>query len=454
MVSGIGSGIDVRAIVDGLMEYQSRGLDRMNEKKGLYQYQQKAYTELKNRFTDFHNKLESFQSILNKNHYKSQSSDENIVSVATTSDTVASGQYQLDVSQLAQAHKISSAAMTTNSEALMLTGDLVIETNGKTLTLNLSETDTLSTIRDNINHSENNPGVTASILKVTAADGSDEYRLLLSADETGVDHAMTLSGTGAAGLDLTHELSAPSNAKFTMNGFQIERSSNNISDVLDGVSFHLNGQTGQANITISSDIENEEAVISDGFQSIIDAYNGVMDLLSQNQSQSLLRDSTYGLIQLHMKNAISDQYGDGTVNRLLDIGVKTARAEVTTNQEGKEYAVTGKLDLDKETFSQMIKSNLDDVRSLFNSTNDGLVKALDKTIDDIENHAISNREKIIGQQTRQIDNSIYKEEARLMEVREHLINQYKSVEEIISRYDAIGNFLDQQLSLYKPPGKK
>lgn len=458
MPGGIGSGIDVVAIVDGLMQYQSIGLERLKDKKGLFQYQEKSYTDLKKMINDFHQKLDSFQAILNKNHFKVVSSNESILSVATTSNNVGVGQYNLNITQLAKAHKLSSPAFASQTNALVLSGDLTIETNGNQVTLNLTGAESLEQIRDNINNSENNPGVTASILKVNGAGGVDEYRLILSADEEGTAHAMTISGTAAAGIDLTHELSAAQNAQFTFNGFDVERSSNTISDVLDGVTFHLNGQIGLVNFIISSDIENEEAAITESLQSIIDAYNDVMGLVAKNQSESLLRDSTYSTIPKLLKNVIDGIYGEGDVNRLLDFGVQTAKATVKTTvniaQKEIEYTVTGQIKLDTTLFSKMIKNNLDDLRSLFTSNSNGLLKAMNGTIDEIENKNIFLREKIIDDQTRDIEDSIYKETARLERVRAHLINQYARVEKIMDYYSNLSNTLDQQLSAMSGLQKK
>lgn len=447
MPGGVGSGIDVVAIVDGLMQYQSIGLQRLEDKKDLFQYQEKSCADLRKTLNDFRQKLDSFQAILNKNHFKVVSSNETILSVATTANNVGIGQYNLNITQLAQAHKLSSTPFASQTNPLALSGDLTIETNGNQVTLNLTGTESLEQIRDNINNSANNPEVTASILKANGVGGVDEYRLVLSANDEGLAHAMTIGGS--AGIDLTHELTAAQNAQFTFNGFNVERSSNTVSDVLDGVTFHLNGQVGLANFTVSSDIENEEAAITESLQSVIDTYNDVMGLVAKNQSTSLLRDSTYSTIPKLLKSVIDGAYGDGDLNRLLDFGVQTAKASVKTTvnlaQKEIEYTVTGQIKLDATLFSKMIKDNLQDLRSLFNSSN-GLLKAMDETIDGIENKNLFMREKTIGDQTRDIENSIYKETARLDRLRAHLINQYAQVEKIMDYYSNLSNTLDQQLS--------
>jgi len=453
MVTGVGSGFDVVSIVESLMQYQSRGLERLNQQKSLYQFQQKAYTELKQKLTQFNETISDFESILNKNHYTSESSNEAVVSVATSSEDIPTGQYSLDVTQLAQAHQISSSAYSSKSDSLMISGELNIDIGAESFSLTVNESDTLETIKNSINISLNNPGVTASILKVTGAGGEDEYRLLLTSDETGVDNALSLSGDAATSLDLTNELTAAQNAEFTFNGFQVERNSNTVSDVLDGVTFNLNGQIGNADITIKSDIENEEAAITSAFQSVIDSYNEIMGMVAKNQSESSLRDSTYSLIELNLKNTMSQTFGSGSINTLLELGVKTDEALVKSNDDGTEYVVGGRLTIDMDQFSDSIKNKLDDVRAMFNHPTDGLIKGLETTISNIETKTIFNREKIIGEQTNNINDRIYREEDRLDQIRSRLMSQYSEVEKIISHYDAISDYLDQQLAAMRSSKK-
>lgn len=98
----------------------------------------------------------------------------NVLGVALGS-TAGPGTYTVEVAKLAQSEKISSSTFASNTAALGLSGDIVL--NGKKV--NLSSTDTLQNVMGKINNS--NVGVTASIVTVSPTD----YRLTLQSAATG-----------------------------------------------------------------------------------------------------------------------------------------------------------------------------------------------------------------------------------------------------------------------------
>ncbi len=447
MASIMGANFDVNEIVTNIMEFKSKGLERLNDKKALFDYQRRSYTELKKQLTELKTELDSLKSALNQNNYTSKSGNEAILSVATSSGQITSGQYNVDVTQVAASHKISSKAFASNSEALGLSGGLDISIDNETLNLSVNATDSLANIRDKINASENNPGLTANILKVSDVNGEDEYRLVLTSNETGEAHEITIGGALAADIDLTTTLSSAQNAKFTFNGFSVERSSNTISDLLEGVTFHLNGTTGATHFSIEKDNAADDIRISESFESFIGKYNKIMGDLSKNQSEGLLRDGTYSLIQMNLLNLAQNTYGTADINHLMDVGIKTARTTVSSNSDGNEYAIKGQLDFDMAAFKEALSANKEGLKSFFNNAGDGFITAVDHMVDTLESNTIASREKLIGEQERRLDDRIYREELRLDSQRTQLIDQYSAVQKIIARYDNLSNYLDQQMSV-------
>jgi flagellar hook-associated protein 2 len=98
----------------------------------------------------------------------------------TTSSAASSGNHTVEVVKLAQAEKINSAVQETTSQPLGLEGDFWV--GGRRI--ELTEGDTLTSVRDRINASNagaNPSRVTATILTT----GPGESRLVLTADNTG-----------------------------------------------------------------------------------------------------------------------------------------------------------------------------------------------------------------------------------------------------------------------------
>ncbi|WP_185967303.1 flagellar filament capping protein FliD [Legionella israelensis] len=455
------AGVDVQDLVDGLMVYQRQGLVRMNQKQELLNVQKSAYAELKQFITTFQKNFADFQALLNHRAYKAESLNENIVSVATTGEKLAAGEYEINVTQLAHAHQIASKGFDEGSQSLELTGDLTIEVAGSEMTVSVDSDDSLESIKDKINQSSLNPGVTASIMKTTGAGGVDEYRIVLTSDTTGSANEINLSGTIAADLDLSNELQAAQNALLTFNGFSVERDSNYITDLMDGMSIHLNGELGSTVVSIKEDNTGTVSQLKEQFQGIIESYNQVMQFLAKNKAHPSFRDSTYPLIQKSLQSIMRDNYGNGSLKALFELGIKTSKSKVDVievkdnenNVKQIEYAVTGLIEINDSTFDEIFGSHIDEIRAMFNG-DDGLIKAVDEISDHLETETIFNREKIIDEQSRRFNDRIFREENRLKSVRERLIAQYTEVEKIISNYEMMGDFLDKQLDAMSGKLKK
>jgi flagellar hook-associated protein 2 len=154
-------------------------------------------------------------------------------------------------SSIAQARKISSKSFASYDEALVLTGEFVI--NGRAV--RVDDTDDLMDIRDkinNVNSGSNATGVTASILTVSSTD----YRLILTSDNTGKDafnifdasadtvNILQNTSTGLGFLDST----TPTIKNPTSDGAESERFSS--SEVVVGSLLGLTSAQSGTGITI------------------------------------------------------------------------------------------------------------------------------------------------------------------------------------------------------------
>ncbi len=185
------------------------------------------------------------------------------------------GEYELTVTQLAQAHKLGSTAIASSSEALGVSGALVV--NGKAVTV--SAGDSLAAIRDAINAA--GAGVSASIMKVSAGD----HRLTITSLTTGSEGAIGLTeaeGSGVLAALSLQETDAAQDAQFTVDGVAMTRSTNAVDDVLENVQLQLLRETGEepVRVTVSA---NPSATIA-AVESFVTAYNRVVSFINANQS--------------------------------------------------------------------------------------------------------------------------------------------------------------------------
>lgn len=447
-VSSISKGIDVNAIVSSLMEVEKLPLGRLNNTRAQYDAQLTNYDKFNSLLTNFSKNISNLKNALTNNAYKINSSDNNVLSTVQTTNTVSPSQYNINISQLAQAQQLASAAFSSNNSALNISGNLVIDIGEQHFSLTLSAENTLETIRDKINHALTNPGVSATILSTTSETGTPEYRLILTAKETGLANHMQLSGDALPVLDLTHEITAAQDAIFTVDGYKATRSTNTISDLLEGITFTLNAANSSALIQITADNVSKTDNVSNAIRALVDGYNALIDNIDKNQSTKNIRDNTYSIVKLRLQNTLSLKTGTGDIQNLFDMGLQTAPSRTSTNDYGVEYVSTGKLTLDNEALSQALNTNLKQVTAFFMDVGSGFINAFESTLNDITKQGgnITNREQSIKEQETRINQKIGKEESRLEFIRAKLIKQYSSLDIFIQHYQQLSGFLEQQLA--------
>src|SRR5690606_22312071 len=86
----------------------------------------------------------------------------------------------------------------------------------------------------------------AGVNAVIVRDG-EAHRLLLTSEESGLDHQMTLTVSGTLDTRLASaqmtETAAAQDASFSVNGLALSASTNTIDDVIPGLTLALNGTT-------------------------------------------------------------------------------------------------------------------------------------------------------------------------------------------------------------------
>ncbi len=266
------------------------------------------------------------------------------------------GTYEIVVNRLATAEKTASTGFSTASEALGLSGTLLI--NDQELTI--AATDSLSTIQQKINamNSGDDPlDVTASI--ITVAD--DEYRLTLTSKNTGADGFTIEDAPGSTVLSEFGftEVTAGQDAPITLDGFTITRSTNQITDVISGVTLNLLGADAASTITLNVTRDNDG--VKEKIQNFVDSYNEVMSYIAgQNTvseegetSGTLFGDTSLQTIKSTLRRIVlSEVTGlDSTLNYLSLIGVNLNK--------------TGQLSIDDETLDGYLETNFQDVVNLF-----------------------------------------------------------------------------------------
>lgn len=208
-----------------------------------------------------------------------------VIAVDADSDAVAAS-YEITVTQLAKAMKVTSSAQTAGT-ALNLSGVVSIGVDGGTAAeITVTSTMTVSDIAAAINAKTSTTGVTATL--ITSSTGT---RLVMSTSDTnqqitmssvsGDDIGQSLGLTDSSGA-FANVLQAAQPSIVTIDGVEIESDGNELTDVIPGLSISLmQATTGQ---TITLDIEANYDDIKTAITDFIDAYNALRAFVVTNQT--------------------------------------------------------------------------------------------------------------------------------------------------------------------------
>ena len=218
-----------------------------------------------------------------------------------------------------------------------------------TYNLNISANNNLNALVQAINNA--GAGVTASVnngsLSISTNDGS----------------AKTIKVNDMTPANLISNTNQGSNADFFLNGVEVTRSTNTISDVISGVSFTLKNTTTSSNPSVTLSVSTDASQLSSALQSLVTSYNSLVDQVHQQQGQSggvLVGDSLIWQISNDMQQLATywNSSSSSSIHSLSDLGV--------------EFDDTGKMSFNQNTFDQLSQTQISDAFKFLDSSNSGL----------------------------------------------------------------------------------
>jgi flagellar hook-associated protein 2 len=238
-----GASIDVVAVVQQLMTVESRPLDVINAKITRQSTIISDLGSLKSKVSTFNDALLAFENPNSYNDTAVSTSNSSYVQ-ATSANGTQLGNYEVSVSSIASPSRYAFVGFSASSTAVSnLTGFSIAVGSGETYTASdisedIGATPTISRLAEWINALGENVAANV-VLQNTDSNGDQAWALTIEATESGEENAVVLgSTTGIASANNTiHELAK--NAVFKFNGIDFIRSSNTVSDVVDGLTLDL-----------------------------------------------------------------------------------------------------------------------------------------------------------------------------------------------------------------------
>jgi flagellar hook-associated protein 2 len=439
---GAGSGIDTQKLAKDLMEATREPRKAIIDEKitksearisgyGVIQF---SLGELKTAFSGL-NDLSDFASLQTSN---TQASALGVVA----SPTAAAGSYQVNVTQVAQAQRTASVDFPGRSTSLNnnasfdmnLTLGTGVDQTVQTITV---DTDTPAGVVAAINGTDF--GITAQLIQID----NETWKIVVTGEE-GEAQNFTLSAPVDLGFDdVANELQTAQNALMTVNGLSIERTTNSVSDVIDGVTFNLaTVTTGAARIDLTRDTTG----ITQKMEALVTAYNNFEENLKILGDRTSEVEEFGGVLagDSLLQNVRSQ------VRAMLTSTSSTPGSTVTAPRDvGLSFDRYGVLQFDKEKLATQLQSNFDEVAQMFsaNTNNQSIYSVADAGVAGDAVKAIDEMMRSTGLIAQQTDNAtqqvdrfkadLEKLEDQMKKLLERYTRQFSAMESIVGSSNSL-----------------
>ena len=469
---GIGSGLDISGIISKLMQVEQRPLAQLDTKEAKQQTQLSAFGSLKSALSSFQDSVKALAKPNLFNGYKATLTDTTLASVSASSSAVA-GTHDIKVISLAQAQKVASDTFAT-TDTIVGSGTLTInfgtyedgsftantEKAAQTITIDPAKS-TLADIRTAINAA--NAGVTASIVN----DGSGN-RLVIAAKDSGLANALQITVDNASG-DLSKlafdastggisnmtETVVAQDAEMVIDGITIKKSSNTISDALEGVTFNLLKADPGTSTTLT--VEKDNSSVETAVKAFVTAYNDLEKTIgnlsrydaANKKAAALTGDSTVRMVQNRVRSMLTANQPAGGIYGLSEIGISFQKDGTLQLDESKLSAALNNPDKNVAAF-------FGDIPGEATPTTPGFMSQLNLLIDGMtrSDGLINSRMDGINSTIKGIGKQREALNYRLEETEKRLLAQFTALDSMIASMTQTSNYLQQQLANLPKIGDK
>lgn len=433
---GIGSGLDSSLIEKLMAAERGPAQNRLDKVTETTKAQVSAFGALKSALSGLESAIKKFDGSGAVSGRKAVVPD-GAGYTASSSQQAVPGDYEIVIEQLATTQKLQSAPLPRDGENSPQAGHgtLYIQVGGgDAVRIEIAaDKRSLNDIRDALNAAGSGQ-FSASIVKGDAGDV-----LSITSQKTGTAGALTITNEGGDGglAQLTtsgglQTHTAAQDAIIRIDGVTSTRSSNQINDVLDGVTLNLEKAAPDKATTLK--VQPDNSTLKASMLGFISAWNVAMTQLRTQSAAGgqgkvggpLAGDAAPRGMTSALRNTLAQAYGE-----LSKMGIKSS--------------VDGSLTLDGDKFDQALKADANAVDkilgnegSIGNSLRDslkswvggnGMLESRSKSLDD--------RMKSIQQQKANLD-------ARMERIEANYRRQFIALDELMSRMNKTSSFIQQQ----------
>lgn len=387
LLSGSFSGLDTAALIEAALQVKRLPAVRLEGKITENEQKAAAFEDLTGLLGTLSSSLNALRNPpgltgLSSNVFEQKAPFVSSSSTTAATDilgvvadnTASTGTYEVEVLQIAKAHKVSSGTIADTSAALGVTETLTVQLAGATAeeSIDISVTSDMSAadVVGQINSHTATTGVRASLVKV--ADG--DYRMVVTAEQTNknIELSGDAGGTTLSALNLssdngttyTEVLQAAQPAEIKLDGIasSIFRDNNEIDDVISGLTLQL--VSAEPGTTITVDVESDLAGVREKILDFVNAYNEVRGFLKaataidgedeETETALLFANNIVRSLGQDLGRDVAQLVGN------LDDSVLSTLRGVGIELDGDNF-----LTVDEATLDSNLVGKLDEVRNVF-----------------------------------------------------------------------------------------
>ena len=444
--SGIGSNLDIDGIIKQLMTLEKRPLTALDSKEAGFLAKISALGSLKGVISSVQTAAGAMVPPSGTtpfdqfNAYRASVADSNIASVTTDSKAVA-GSYRLEVTQLAQEHRLATkvgddSPFDAEGKLKGSGGTLSISlgTKGlpaeKTTTVNIAAGSTAEQVRDAINAAR--AGVSATVI-----NGVNGKQLALVGDAAGSDQSISLSGIA----ELAVEDSQPAQGSlFKLNGIEVSGKTNTVNTAIDGITLTLLKKS-EVGVSTTVSVNSDTSALSGAIDGFVKAYN---DFNTQASSLGSYNAAT------KVAGALNGDSGLRMAQSVLSNALGNPPAELVgkplqhLSEIGVELQKDGSLQVDRAKLNKAIKDNVEGVANLVSAYGKSFKVATDRLI---------GSSGILAAQTEGYDTTIKSFDrqreainARMVSIEARYRKQFTALDVMMSNMSQTSSYLTTQLA--------
>lgn len=461
-LSGIGSGLDIQTIVKQLVAAEGQAKTRsLDTREGSYNSQLSALGRFKSALSGLQTAAASVADSSELLKLSTNLSDIDYFT-ATANSSSDTGRYSVEVVSLAASHKISTLGYPdVNTE--VGSGIINISSGANSFSVSIPSPaedptkQSLNSIKDAINAEVANESVIASVVTVDDGIGGTEARLILTARDTGVSNAISVSvldndGDSSDGIGLsalTYDASAGSgnmtalvtakDAIVKIDTLTVTNESNSISNVIPGVTLELKkaeiGKLVKLEIGIDS-LATKDSInnLVQAYNSLVDTYNSVAGYNADTETGGvLLGDYLSRQTMTDVRNLFRAQTGSVKFPTLFSAGI--------------EIDSKGKMQINSARLETLLASSPDELGKIV-SGNDGIAGKIEARLNEVlgVGGSFDKRTTSLNSSLDKVNTEREALTLRLDALEGSLLKQFIVMDSLVAQYGATGSYLSNQLA--------